>query len=101
MHGSGSLSVAFEGPEQGFGGKNCQNGSRGKPCLNYPKYHLLSVALSDISWTSCACWASHKISPVVSEQKMPCYIISPTYEPIGLVELEITENMTSVSIYVQ
>ena len=31
MHGSGPLPLTFEGPEQGFGGKNCQNGSRGKP----------------------------------------------------------------------
>ena len=27
MHHSGPLSLTFEGPEQGFGGKNCQNRS--------------------------------------------------------------------------
>ena len=29
MHHSGPLPLTFEGPEQGFGGKNCQNGSGG------------------------------------------------------------------------
>ena len=29
MHHSGPLPLTFEGPEQGFGGKNCQSGSRG------------------------------------------------------------------------
>ena len=28
MHCSGPLPLTFEGPEQGFGGKNYQNGSR-------------------------------------------------------------------------
>ena len=31
MHHSGPLPLTFEGPEQGLGGKNCQNGSQGKP----------------------------------------------------------------------
>ena len=30
MHCSRPLLLTFEGPEQGFGGKNCQNGSREK-----------------------------------------------------------------------
>ena len=30
MHHSGPLPLTFEGPEQGSGGKNCQNGSRRK-----------------------------------------------------------------------
>ena len=30
MYCSGPLPLAFEGPEQGFGGKNCQNGSLGE-----------------------------------------------------------------------
>ena len=34
MHRSGPLPLTFEGPKQGFGGKNCQNVSRGKPCGN-------------------------------------------------------------------
>ena len=29
MHCSGPLPLIFEGPEQRFGGKNCQNGSQG------------------------------------------------------------------------
>ena len=29
MHHLGPLPLTFEGGEQGFGGKNCQNGSRG------------------------------------------------------------------------
>ena len=33
MHHSGLLPLTFEGLEQGFGGKNCQNGSQGKPCV--------------------------------------------------------------------
>ena len=34
MHHSRPLPLTFEGPEeQGFGDKNCQNGSQGKPCL--------------------------------------------------------------------
>ena len=37
MHHSGSLPLMFEGPEQGFGGKNCQNASRGKPDLCFSK----------------------------------------------------------------
>ena len=32
MHRSGPLSLTFEGPGQGFGGKNCQNARQGKPC---------------------------------------------------------------------
>ena len=46
MHHSGPLPLAFEGPEQGSGGKNCQNGSRGKPCctINFPVYgKIISV----------------------------------------------------------
>ena len=35
MHHSGPLPLAFEGPEQGFGGKNCLNGSRGKTWSRY------------------------------------------------------------------
>ena len=31
MHHSGPLPLTVEGLEQGFGGKNHQNGSRGKP----------------------------------------------------------------------
>ena len=30
MHHSGPLPLTFEDLEQGFGGKNCQNGSQGK-----------------------------------------------------------------------
>ena len=33
MHCSGPLPLTFEGLEQGFGGKNYQNGSLGKPCF--------------------------------------------------------------------
>ena len=33
MHHSGPLPRTFEGPEQGFGDKNCQNASPGKPWL--------------------------------------------------------------------
>ena len=36
MHHLGPLPLTFEGPEQGFGGKNCQNGSQGKPCSDSP-----------------------------------------------------------------
>ena len=32
MHHSGPLPLTFKGPEQGFGGKNNQNASQGKPC---------------------------------------------------------------------
>ena len=35
MHCSGPLLLTFDDPEQGFGGKNCQNGSRGKPCFGH------------------------------------------------------------------
>ena len=37
MHRSGPLPLTFEGPEQGFGGKNCQNESQGKPCVGTRK----------------------------------------------------------------
>ena len=37
MHHSGPFPLVFKSPEQGFGGKNCQNASQGKPCVN-PKY---------------------------------------------------------------
>ena len=33
MYRSGLLPLTFEGLQQDFGGKNCQNGSRGKPCI--------------------------------------------------------------------
>ena len=32
MHHSGHLPLAFEGPPQDFGSKNCQNASQGKHC---------------------------------------------------------------------
>ena len=32
MHHSRPLPLAFEGAEQGFGGKNCQK-CQGKPCI--------------------------------------------------------------------
>ena len=35
MRRSGPLPLTFEGPEQGFRGKNCQNGSRKKPWMSY------------------------------------------------------------------
>ena len=34
MHHSGPLLLTFESLQQGFGGKNCQNGSRGKTLLS-------------------------------------------------------------------
>ena len=34
MHHSGPLPLIFEGPEQGLGGKNCQNGGSGKTLSN-------------------------------------------------------------------
>ena len=43
MHHSGPLSLIFEGLEQGFGGKNCQNGSRAKPCLGISKVRTFIV----------------------------------------------------------
>ena len=50
MHCSGPLPLTFEGPEQGFGGKNCQNASRGeKPCVAFEylhKYERKSCQLS-------------------------------------------------------
>ena len=36
MHHLGPLPLTFEGPEQGSGGKNCQNGRRRKPCYIKP-----------------------------------------------------------------
>ena len=33
MHRSGPLLPTFEGPEQGFGSKNCQNGSGKNLCM--------------------------------------------------------------------
>ena len=33
--------LTFEGPEQSYGGKNCQNGSQGKPCPEVD-YFILS-----------------------------------------------------------
>ena len=42
MHHSGPLPLTFEGLEQGFGGKNCQNGSLAKPCLGISKLKVLS-----------------------------------------------------------
>ena len=41
MYHSGPLPLIFKGTEQGFGGKNCQSLSQGKPCststiLQYP-----------------------------------------------------------------
>ena len=39
MHHSGHLPKKFEGPEQGFEGKNCQNMSQGKPCMGLQKLH--------------------------------------------------------------
>ena len=35
MHNSGSLPLTFEGPKQDFGGKNCQNRSRGKNFVHF------------------------------------------------------------------
>ena len=34
MHHSGPLPQNFEGPEQGFGGKNCKNVGQGKPSVS-------------------------------------------------------------------
>ena len=33
MHHSEPFSLALKSPEQGFGGKNCQNGSQGKTLI--------------------------------------------------------------------
>ena len=40
MHHSGPLPLAFEGPEQGFGGKVCQNGSWGKTLMALNTYSI-------------------------------------------------------------
>ena len=46
MHRSGPLPLTFEGAEQGFGGKTCQNASQGKPYIMQltllVKYNLCS-----------------------------------------------------------
>ena len=40
MHHSGPSPVTFKNPGQSFGDKNCQNASRGKPCIHNPLSHV-------------------------------------------------------------
>ena len=47
MHHSGPLLLTFEDPNQGFGGKNCQNGSQGKP-WSLLAAHVISYILLDV-----------------------------------------------------
>ena len=48
MHHNGPLPLTFEGLEQGFEGKNCQNASQGKtlPCMRPPKKQYLWIAFN-------------------------------------------------------
>ena len=43
MHHSGPLPLTFEGLEQGFGGKNCQNASPGKLCVGMHKIIIIII----------------------------------------------------------
>ena len=49
MHCSGTLPLTFEGPEQGFEGKNSQNGSWGNLVQHIVHYSVLYAILAFLS----------------------------------------------------
>ena len=58
MHRSGPLPLTFQGLEQGFGGKNCQNNqSQGKPRVhqfNRNKLHFVHNQITSHVMPKCA-----------------------------------------------
>ena len=48
MHHSGPLPLVFEGPEQGFEGKNCQNASQGNPCPCRLQFYYIKVGYKGV-----------------------------------------------------
>ena len=63
MHRSGLLPLTFESLEQGFEGKNCQNGNQGKPCSDFSS--CLFAQSSKVRFLIASCNKTNRSDPAL------------------------------------